>query len=143
MTAPIVIYRPELHIQPLDEDGDPDGAAVDVTCDIMSVELTPDVPINDVTTFCGAFQTPGEVVVSASIEFAVNADTDGRWSALVGQRVQMQLWDRTDATSYRAFESQVVVNPSLYGPTTPGEVRSHTVDFPVSSEVTWETGVAS
>lgn len=143
MTAPIIIYRPELHIQPLDENGDPDGAVVDVTCDMQSVELTPDIPIDDVTTFCGAFQTVGEVVTSASLETAVNADTNGRWSGLVGKMVEMRLWDRGEAANYRKWTSQIPVNPSLYGPTTPGEARSFSFDVPVLSAVEWASGTSS
>lgn len=140
MTAPIVIYRPKVWIQPVDADGDPDGADTDVSCDLMSIELTPDVPIDNVTTFCGSFQTVGEVEVSATLEVAVNNDTDGRWSPLVGRAVEVRVWDREDSTEYREFKSQITINPSLYGPSTPGEVRSHSFDIPVTSEVTWSTG---
>lgn len=143
MTAPITIYRPKVWIQPLDEAGAPDGADTDVSCDLMSIELTPEVPIDNVTTFCGSYQTVGEVEVSATLEVAVGADTDDRWSPLVGRRVEVRVWDRDEATEYRSFESQVTINPSLYGPTTPGEVRSHSFDIPVTSAVIWETGVAS
>ena len=143
MTAPIIIYRPELYLQPVDEDGNPDGSGVDVTCDMMSVELTPDIPIDDVTTFCGAFQTVGEVVTSASLEVAVNADTDTRWSALVGRQVEARIWDRNDSTSYRQFLTQIPINPSLYGPTTPGEARSFSFDVPVLSAVEWVVGAPS
>lgn len=142
MTAPIIIYRPMLQIQPLDENGDPDGADVDVTCDMVSVELSPDIPIDDVTTFCGAFQTVGEVVTSASLEVAVNADTNARWAALVGLQVEMRLWDRNDSTQYRKWTSQVPINPSLYGPTTPGEARTFSFDVPVTSAVEWATGAS-
>lgn len=138
MTAPIVIYRPKLIIQPLDENGADDGATVDVSCDVSSVELAPDVPLTTVTTFCGAFSTPGELEVTATIEFTINADTDDNWSALVGDSVEMRVYDREDSTEYRKFTSQVSLNPSLYGPTTPGEPRQFTVDFPVLSEVVWE-----
>ena len=142
MTAPIIIYRPMLQIQPLDENGDPDGADVDVTCDMVSVELSPDIPIDDITTFCGAFQTVGEVVTSASLEVAVNADTNARWAALVGLQVEMRLWDRNDSTQYRKWTSQVPINPSLYGPTQPGEARTFSFDVPVTSAVEWATGAS-
>ena len=138
MTAPIVIYRPKLIIQPLTALGADDGATVDVSCDVSSVELGPDVPLTTTTTFCGAFSTPGELEVTASIEFTINADTDDNWDDLVGRSVEMRVYDREDATSYRKFTSQVTINPSLYGPTTPGEARQFSVDFPVLSEVEWE-----
>lgn len=138
MTAPIIIYRPLLHLQPLTELGADDGAAVDVSCDMSAVELDPDTPVTDVTTFCGAFQTPDEVVVGATFEVTVNADTDDNWSALVGRRVRAELYDRTDSAKFRAFETQIPLNPSLYGPTRPGDARVVSFDVPVLSEVTWE-----
>jgi hypothetical protein len=138
MVAPIIIYRPKLIIQPLDAAGADSGPTVDVSCDVSSVELSPDIPLTTVTTFCGAFSTPGELEVTATIEFTINADTDDNWSALVGDSVEMRVYDREDSTEYRKFTSQVGINPSLYGPTTPGEARTFSVDFPVLSEVEWE-----
>jgi hypothetical protein len=138
MTAPIIIYRPKLWLQPLDEDGADDGAAVDVSCDMASVELGVDTPSTDVTTFCGNFQVPGEITVSATFEVTINPDTDSNWSALVGRRVRAELYDRTDSTQFRAFETQIMLNPSLYGPTTPGEARTFSFDTAIMSEVTWE-----
>lgn len=132
---PIIVYRPTLVLQPLDADGDPDGAPVDVSCDIVSIELSPEVPITTVTTFCGAFQTPGELEVSASLEVAVNDETTGRWAALVGDSVEVQVKDRTTDTSYRKFNSQIGFNPGLYGPTQPGEARQFSFDIPVTSAV--------
>ena len=76
MTAPIIVYRPLLHLQPLDENGDDDGAAVDVSCDMSSVELTVDTPTTDVSTFCGNFQIPDDITVGATFEVTVNADTN-------------------------------------------------------------------
>ena len=137
MTAPIIVYRPQLHLQPLDEAGADDGAAVDVSCDMSSVELTVDTPTTDVTTFCGNFQVPDDITVGATLEVTVNADTDTNWSALVGKRVRAELWDRNDATKYRTFETQIMLNPSLYGPTTPGEARAFSFDVAVLSAVEW------
>jgi len=139
MTAPIIVYRPLLHLQPLDENGDDDGAAVDVSCDMSSVELTVDTPTTDVTTFCGNFQVPDDIVVGSTWEVTVNADTDGNWSALVGRRVRAELYDRTDSTRYRTFETQIMLNPSLYGPTNPGDPRQFSFDQAVLSEVAWVT----
>lgn len=139
MTAPIIVYRPLLHLQPLDEAGADDGAAVDVSCDMSSVELTVDAPTTDVTTFCGNFQVPDDITVGATFEVTVNADTDTNWSALVGKRVRAELYDRTDSTKYRTFETQIMLNPSLYGPTTPGEARTISFDVAVLSAVAWVT----
>jgi len=137
MTAPIIVYRPLLHLQPLDEEGEDDGAAVDVSCDMSSVELTVDTPTTDVSTFCGNFQIPDDITVGATFEVTVNADTDSRWSALVGRRVRAELYDRTDSTKYRTFETQIQLNPSLYGPDTPGEARAFSFDLAVLSDVEW------
>ena len=139
MVAPIIVYRPLLHLQPLDEEGEDDGAAVDVSCDMSSVELTPDTPTTDVTTFCGNFQIPDDIIVGATFEVTVNADTDANWSALVGRSVRAELYDRTDATKYRTFDTQIMLNPSLYGPTTPGEARTFSFDVAVLSAVAWAT----
>lgn len=137
MVAPIIVYRPLLHLQPLDEAGDDDGSPVDVSCDMSSVELTPDTPTTDVKTFCGNFQVPDDIIVGATFEVTVNAETDANWSALVGKRVRAELYDRTDSTKYRTFETQIMLNPSLYGPTTPGEARTFPFDVAVLSEVEW------
>lgn len=133
---PIIVYRPTMVLQPLDAAGDPSGAAVDVSCDIVSVELSPDTPVSSVTTFCGTFQVPGDIEVSCSVEVAVNEDTSSRWASLVGDSVQVQVKDRTSDTDYRAFVSQVPLNPALYGPTQPGESRQFSFDMPVLSDVT-------
>lgn len=137
MVAPIIVYRPLLHLQPLDEEGEDDGAAVDVSCDMSTVELTPDTPTTDVTTFCGNFTIPDDIIVSGTFEVTVNAETDANWSALVGRTVRAELYDRTDATKYRTFNTQIMLNPSLYGPTTPGEARTFSFDVAVLSEVEW------
>ena len=137
MTAPIIVYRPLLHLQPLDEEGEDDGAAVDVSCDMSSVELTVDTPTTDVSTFCGNFQIPDDITVGGTFEVTINADTDSRWSALVGRRVRAELYDRTDSTKYRTFETQIQLNPSLYGPDTPGEARAFSFDLAVLSDVEW------
>ena len=137
MVAPIIVYRPLLHLQPLDEDGNDDGAAVDVSCDMSSVELTVDTPTTDVTTFCGNFQIPDDIIVGGTLEVTVNAETDANWSSLVGRMVRAELYDRTDASRYRTFTTQIMLNPSLYGPTTPGEARTFSFDVAVLSEVEW------
>jgi len=133
---PIIVYRPTLVVQTLDENGDPDGAPVDVSCDVMSIELSPEVPIQTTVTFCGTFQNPGDVEVSCSLEVAVNDETYARWAPLVGDTVELQVKDKTTDTSYRAFGSFISFNPGLYGPDQPGEARSYSFDLPVTSDVT-------
>ncbi len=137
MVAPIIIRKPLLHLQPLDEAGADDGALVDVSCDMQSVELTPETPTIDVATFCGNFSVPDEVTIGASFEVAVNVDTDTNWAPLVGKSVRAEVYDRDDASRYRTFDTIVPINPSLYGPTTPGETRSFSFDVPVLSDVEW------
>ena len=133
---PIIVYRPTLVVQTLDADGDPDGAPVDVSCDVMSIELSPEVPIQTTVTFCGTFQNPGDVEVSWTLEVAVNDETYARWAPLVGDTVELQVKDKTTDTSYRAFGSFISFNPGLYGPDQPGEARSYSFDLPVTSDVT-------
>lgn len=137
MVAPIIVRKPLLHLQPLSESGADDGALVDVSCDMSSVELSPDTPTVDVSTFCGNFSIPDEVTIGATFEVTVNADTDANWAALVGKSVRAELYDRDDASRYRTFDTIVPINPSLYGPTTPGEARTFSFDVPVLSEVAW------
>ena len=141
MTAPIIIYRPKVVLQPLDADGSPTSdPPVDVSCDLSSVEFGVDQPSTTVTTYCGKFQVPDEIEESVSAELTVNADTDTNWSALVGSQCEMQIWDREDATRHRLVTVHVGVNPSLYGTTQPGQARQPSVDFPVLSAVAWATG---
>lgn len=135
---PIVVYRPKLLLQPLTELGADDGAAVEVSCDVGSVELNVDTPTIDISTFCGNFTTPDDITTSCTIGFVISDDSDANWSPLVGKRVRAELYDRQDATRFRKFETQVMLNPSLYGPTTPGEARAFDADFAVLSEVEWE-----
>lgn len=135
--VPIIVRKPKLHLQPLDDEGADDGALVDVSCDMASVELSPDTPTTDVTTFCGTFNTPGDVGVTATFEYTINSDTDANWSAIVGRTVRAELYDRDDASRYRTFTTVVTINPSLYGPTTPGEARTFSHDVPVLSDVEW------
>lgn len=138
MVAPIVVYRPKLILQPLDENLNFDGASVDVSCDMSSVELTVDTPTADVSTFCGHFTIPDDPVPGATFEFTINADTDDNWSALVGKTVEAQVYDKETDTRYRKFQTTVLINPSLYGPTTPGESRTFSADFAVLSAVEWD-----
>lgn len=141
MTMPIIIYRPKVVVQPLDENGSPTSdAPVDVSCDFSSIEFGVDQPSTTVSTFCGKFQVPDDIEESVTGEFTINADTDGNWSTLVGSQVEMQVWDREDATSYRTVNVHVGVNPSLYGTTQPGQARQPSVDFPVLSAVAWAAG---
>ena len=113
---------------------------MDLSCDFSSIEFGVDQPSTTVSTFCGKFQVPDDIEESVSAEITVNADTDGNWSPLVGEQVQLQVWDREDSTTYRTVNVHVGVNPSLYGTTQPGEARQPSVDFPVLSAVAWATG---
>lgn len=135
--GPIIIKDPKLLIQPLDAAGDPSGAAVEVSEDVTSVEISPSQDIGNVKTFTGSFQIPGEVTNEATISIVVTADTSTNWAALVGEACEFQVFDREDATKYRAFASEVPYDPSLYGSTTPGEAREHDMVVPVYGDVAW------
>jgi hypothetical protein len=141
MTMPIIVYRPKVVAQILDEDGSPTAdPPVDVSCDFSSIEFGVDQPSTTVTTFCGKFQIPDDIEESVSGEFTVNADTDDNWDGLVGSQVQLQVWDREDSARHRTVNVHVGVNPSLYGTTEPGSARQPSVDFPVLSSVAWADG---
>ena len=139
--TPVIIYRPKVVATPVDEDGDPAGDAVDVSCDFSSIEFSVDQPSTTVTTFCGKFQVPDDIEESVSGQITVNAATDENWDDLVGEMVELQVWDREDSTSHRTVTVHVGVNPSLYGTTQPGQARQPTIDFPVLSAVAWASGV--
>jgi hypothetical protein len=143
VTAPIIVYRPLLFLQPLTALGADDGAAVDVSCDMASVELAPDAGTIDVSNFCGNYTLPGEVTVGATFEVIINGDTDANWAALVGKTVRAELFDKaTDNVAggkFRKFDTVIPLNPALYGPTTPGEARQFSFDVAVLSEVEIDT----
>src|SRR5688572_18880562 len=103
--TPIIIRNPLLHLQPLDDEGADDGALVDVSCDMESVELTPETPTIDGVNFCGPYSVPDTVRIGASFQVAVTIDTDANWAALVGQTVRAELYDRSDASRYRTFDT--------------------------------------
>jgi hypothetical protein len=136
---PIVVYRPVLILQPLDENGDPDGAAVDVSCDMESVELTVDSPTIDGSTFCGPYSVPDDITESSTWTVAVASDTSSRWEPLVGLTVEARVKDRGAAPDYRKFQTVILFDPSLYGTTTPGEVRTVDFDVAVLTSPEWDT----
>lgn len=139
MTAPIIVYRPVLILQPLDEDGDPDGAAVDVSCDMESVELGVDTPTIDGSNFCGPWSVPDDIQESAVFTVQVNDDTSGRWAPLVGLTVEARVKDRGASPNYRKFQTFITVDPSLYGTTQPGETRTVDLDQAVLTSPEWDT----
>jgi hypothetical protein len=138
---PIIVYRPKVVAQILTEDGSPTAdPEIDLSCDFSSIEFGVDQPSTTVTTFCGKFQIPDDIEESVSGDITVNADTNENWDGLVGERVELSVWDREDATVYRTVTVHVGVNPSLYGTTQPGQARQPSIDFPVLSAVEWATG---
>lgn len=139
MTAPIIVYRPVLILQPLDENGDPTGAAVDVSCDTASVEIGIDTPMIEGNNFCGPWSVPDDIQESATITVQVGEGTSARWSPLVGQTVEVRVKDRGESANYRKFESMILVDPSLYGTTQPGEAREVEINIAVLTSPEWDT----
>lgn len=131
----IVVKNPTVVLQPLDADGDPTGPSVDVTCDFQTIELTVDTPVTTIKTFCGTVQVPDDPEIGCDCTVAVNAGTNGRWAALVGDSVEVRIKDRSTDTDYRAFASLVPINPALYGLDEPGEARTVDFSLPVLSAV--------
>jgi len=137
MVMPIVVYRPKFHLVPL-VDGEPsEGELVDVSCDMVSVELGLDTPMITVKTFCGTLTVPDDIEESASVEVAVNAETSSLWAPLVGTQVEARIYDRNDSVDYRRFDTQIPADPSLYGATEPGEARTVEMDLPILSSPEW------
>ena len=139
MTAPIVVYRPVLILQPLNDAGSPDGAAVDVSCDMQSVEISVDTPMIEVTNFCGSYSVPDDIQEGCTLGVAITEDTDTRWSPLVGRTVEARVKDRGESPNYRKFQTMILVNPSLYGTTQPGEARTVEFDVPILTSPEWDT----
>jgi hypothetical protein len=141
MTMPIIISNPKVVAQIVTEDGSPTADPdIDLSCDFSEIEFGVDQPSTTVTTFCGKFQIPDTIEESVNGTITVNADTNENWNGLVGERVELSVWDRDDATVYRTVIVHVGVNPSLYGTTQPGQARQPSIDFPVLSAVEWATG---
>lgn len=141
MTVPIIISRPKLIAQTIDDTGAPTlDPPVDLSCDVSAVEITPDVGIDRVQTFCGNYPVTGDNEISASISMVIGPDTTTNWSTLVGQRIELQLYDRFDSTTYRRFVTEIPFDPSLYGPTDAEEqVRAFDFDVPVFEGPEWVT----
>ena len=133
-TAPIVVYRPVLKLQPLTEAGASDGALVDVTDDMSAVELGVDAPLITVPTFSGKYSSPDDIEESVNFEVTVNAGTVARWSPLVGKLVDAFIYDVTPVptvTKGRKVRTRILLNPGIYGPTQPGEARTVSWDLPL------------
>lgn len=136
MAAPIIIRNPILSITKLVA-GVPTGSPVDVSDDVSKVELTPTIPTSTVSTFSGKYQTADDPEWAGTASIVVNADTGTNWEPLVGSPVQVKLTDRGDTLgTYRQFDSEILFNPALGGPTQPGQPRSYDMVLPVLSAVT-------
>lgn len=138
MAKPLIIRHPKLVLQPLDAAGDPLGAPVDVSSDVRSVELAADQSIDSVSTFAGTFTTSADTTIGCTVEGILSVTSRTVWPALVGDSVEVQLYDRTDSTEYRAFESEVPFDPSLFGTDdAEGQTREWSMELPVLSDVAW------
>lgn len=114
--VPVVVQTPVLHLT--DQDA---GSPVDVSCDVRSLDLSPDQAVTEVKRFCGTVQVPGLLTETVGVDYTVNDDTATRWAPLVGKTVDVEVWTSpTDATP-RTFTSFIGFNPGLYGTIEPGE----------------------
>lgn len=139
MVAPIIIRNPVATLTKL-VDGTPTGTAVDVSDDVAKVELSPTVPTTTVQTFSGKYQQSGDVEWAATASIVVNEDTSTNWAPLVGEMVRVKLYDRgADLTVFRQFDSEILIDPALGGPTEPGAARAYDLTLPVLGAVTLET----
>jgi hypothetical protein len=138
MAKPLIIRHPKLLIQPLDASGAPSGTAVDVSADVRTCEIAPDQSIDSVSTFVGTFTTMADTKFTCTVEGLLTVDSRTTWPALVGVAVEVQVFDRLDSTEYRAFESEIPFDPSLFGTDdAEGQVREWSMELPVLSEPAW------
>ena len=140
--TPIIIRKPVFRVAPYDSGGVL-GPPVDLSDDVSAVELSPDVAIDTVSTFTGKFRVADEPEWSASVSIVVTEDTNTNWEALVGSKVEAQIFDAGPATAgakYRAFDTEILLDPSLGGSTDVEErARAYDIDLPVLSVPTWKT----
>jgi len=138
---PLIIRNPKLLLQLLDASGAPSGTAVDVSSDVRSVELAPSQSIDSVATFVGTFTTMADTTIDCTVEGILSDQSRTIWTTLIGKPVEVQLYDRQDSTEYRAFESEIPFDPSLFGTDdAEGQVREWSMELPVLSDVAWVTG---
>ena len=122
MVAPIIVRNPILTLTQLVA-GVPTGSPVDVSDDVAKVELAPTIPTSSVQTFSGKYQQAEDVEWAGTASIVVNEDTSTNWTPLVGELVRCKLYDRSELTWYRQFDSEVIFDPGLGGPTAPGGAR--------------------
>jgi hypothetical protein len=140
VAKPLIIRHPKLLIQPLDDAGAAAGTAVDVSSDVRTFELAPDQSIDSVSTFAGTFTTMADTKYTAKVEGILSVDSRTTWPDLVGAACEVQVFDREDSTEYRAFESEIPFDPSLFGTDdAEGQTREWSMDLPVLSDIAWAT----
>lgn len=137
--TPIIIRKPVFRVAPYV--ADVLQPPVDLSDDVSAVELSPDVAIDTVSTFTGKFRVADEPEWSATISIVVTEDTNTNWQTLVGQKVQAQIFDRGPVIAgdkYRAFDTEILLDPSLGGSTDVEErARAYDIDLPVLSTPVW------
>jgi len=133
MTAPLIIRNPVATLTKL-VDGVETGAAVDVSDDVAKVELTPSIPTTNVQTFSGKYQQAADPEWTSSVSIVHNEDLEANWTPLVGFPVRVKLFDRGDLTTYRTFDTEILFNPAIAGPTAPGQARTFDMTLPVESQ---------
>jgi hypothetical protein len=140
VAKPLIIRNPKLIFQPLDAAGAAAGPPVDVSSDVRTCEIAPDQTIDSVSTFVGTFTTMADTKFTCTVEGLLSVDSRTLWPDLVGSPVEVQVYDRTDATEYRSFESEVPFDPSLFGTDdAEGQVREWSMELPVLSAPAWST----
>jgi hypothetical protein len=142
MASPIIIRKPVFRVAVYGA-GATLQPPVDLSDDVSSVELSPDVAIDTVSTFTGKFRVADEPEWSASLSIVVTDDTQTNWEALVGSKVECQVFDKgpvAPGDQYRAFDSEILLDPSLGGATNVEErARAYDIDLPVLSTPVWKT----
>lgn len=140
MTRPIIIDDPKILLQEIDTAGAPVGSPVDVSCDVASAEIGIEQDIETVSTFCGKYRIAGKPEFSLTLGIVAGPDTTANWTPLIGDQVEVRIYDSGDATRYRMVKSEIPLDPSVIGPTDAEEqVRAYDLELPVYSDPVWVT----
>ena len=114
--SPIVLTNPYIQFQ---EDATPVGAAVDVSCFVFRVEVSPSTDTVDLATWCNpGAQAEGKTTWEATIDWKVSIDDpDGLFDAvdaLVGSDVIVTM-QAQNAAKALSFKIGLPFNPALAG----------------------------
>ena len=140
--TPIVLTKPYIQFQ---ENSSPAGAAVDVSCYVFRVEVSPSTDTVDLATWCNpGAQAEGKTTWESTIDWKVSIDDpDGLFSAvdaLVGTDVLVTM-QAQGATHALSFVIGLPFNPALAGGWEVGTVVEASTTHGLRAEPTRVTAV--